>query len=490
VFEFRRDKYYGVDDTGLYEKLKLRHAIWANSYSHTLAPLAETGGPLADDPCMYDETIFQTVLKNVRAILAANPTADFISVSQNDGGDWCHCETCAANEALYGASHNYIQFINRLADIIKDEYPDVKIHTFAYYHTIEPPKSDIKVADNVMLQFTPITSCRSHPLDECDAADIRSGVIRDRVDVAAAMKGWSEIANYIGVWDYVTNFGIYNMGVPNLKDLAQNMRLFADNNAKYVMEQGAHDWATNGEFAELKAYLLGKLLWDPYMEEEKYYALMDEFLKDFYGPGWENIRAFIDYADEVTNDIHFGWWLTPAEYLKMTVTVPDRGAPIPELSADTLRNYKDVDWSPYYMCINTMTCENKDLIDKGFAWFAAAMEAAETEEQRAHIDKSMIQVEMLNAYYYDQLYLRCAYTNLGNIYDGNIAARIADGSMTKEEGNTLKAAFKADIRMPLREEAISLTKDLAHKMLKYGITSLRMATTTQMFLDGIDPFWD
>ena len=50
----------------------------------------------------------------------------------------------------------------------------------------------------------------------------------------------------------------------------------------------------NGEFARLRSYLLGKLMWDPYMTEEEYNRLMNEFLEDYYGAGWQYIRDFID----------------------------------------------------------------------------------------------------------------------------------------------------------------------------------------------------
>jgi hypothetical protein len=50
----------------------------------------------------------------------------------------------------------------------------------------------------------------------------------------------------------------------------------------------------SGEFGELRAFLLAQLTWNPYMTEEEYYGLMDEFLKAYYGDGWMYIRQFID----------------------------------------------------------------------------------------------------------------------------------------------------------------------------------------------------
>ena len=44
---------------------------------------------------------------------------------------------------------------------------------------------------------------------------------------------------------------------------------------------------------------MSKILWNPYMTEEEYYAHIDEFLEAFYGPGWTYIRKYIDMADNI-----------------------------------------------------------------------------------------------------------------------------------------------------------------------------------------------
>ena len=71
---------------------------WAGGSCHTIGRLAEMEGDFTDrQPCLTDETVYETVLENVRKTLAAHPEARFISVSQNDSHDWgvgCQCEQC------------------------------------------------------------------------------------------------------------------------------------------------------------------------------------------------------------------------------------------------------------------------------------------------------------------------------------------------------------------------------------------------------------
>jgi hypothetical protein len=75
-----------------------------------------------------------------------------------------------------------------------------------------------------------------------------------------------------------------------------NMQFFAENNVKGIYEEGNYMAAQcNSEFAELRAYLLCKLLWDPYLD---YDATMNDFLRAYYGEGWQYVREYIDMTME------------------------------------------------------------------------------------------------------------------------------------------------------------------------------------------------
>jgi hypothetical protein len=76
---------------------------------------------------------------------------------------------------------------------------------------------------------------------------------------------------------------------PNLRVLQPNVRFFVDNHAKGMFAQGNRE--TKGEFAELRAYLLAKLLWDPDCDID---AHMNDFLQGYYGAAAEPIRQYID----------------------------------------------------------------------------------------------------------------------------------------------------------------------------------------------------
>ena len=76
------------------------------------------------------------------------------------------------------------------------------------------------------------------------------------------------------------------------------MQFFAENNVVSMFPQG-NGQGISGEFGELRAYLLAKLMCDPFMTKEEYSNHMNEFLAAYYGEGWEYIRAFIDKTSEL-----------------------------------------------------------------------------------------------------------------------------------------------------------------------------------------------
>ena len=279
-------------------------------FVHTLGALSETGGGASANPCLTSEEIYQTVLKNLRKILEENPNVNIVSVSQNDNNTYCQCENCAASDKYYATSNVYssvggpagtlLAFVNRIAEELEPDYPNLVIDTLAYNYTQSPPKN-IVPRHNVCIRVCSIRVCFMHPMTECPDAKGPNGVMWTRTyQFLPDLLGWGEICDRIYVWDYTTNFAYYIAPFSNFGSLRQNMRLYHENGVRGIFEQG-NSQSISGEFGELRAYLIAKLMWEPYMSEEEYYAHMDEFLAAYYGEGWEGIRAFIDLTTELVS---------------------------------------------------------------------------------------------------------------------------------------------------------------------------------------------
>ena len=342
-------------------------------FVHTLASLAEMGQiQPGDQPCLTDETVYQTVLKNVRQWLRDNPDATIISVSQNDSYDGqlgCQCANCKAVDEEEGSpAGSLLRFVNRIADDIKDEFPNVYVDTLAYRYTRKAP-SITKPRDNVIIRLCPIDVCVSH---KYETDTMSRSFIQDFED-------WSAICDKLYIWDYITDFGFYQSPFPDFESLYYNIQYFAEHNVVGFFELGNYT-SYSGEFDELRSYLACKMMWNPDMTKDEYDALMLEFLKDYYGDGAPYIKEYIDYLYSFSKKRHFDCYSRPDEILGT----------------------------------NTMGDAKKtEFFDKIQTLFADAL-AATSDEIHDNVEKASIQVK----YLYLFVYGNDTYVNeLNELYD-------------------------------------------------------------------------
>ena len=304
-------------------------------FVHTLGALTETGGGASPNPCLSldspeGQANYEKVIKNLRAKLEADPTINIVSVSQNDLNEYCHCSYCLASYAKYtnnandyekgGTAGNLLVFVNKVAEELEKDYPDLIIDTLAYNYTQAPPK-DIVPRHNVCIRVCSIRVCFMHPMTECKDYAGPNGQVWTRTSTFRTdFINWGKICDRIYVWDYTTNFRYYIAPFSNFGSLRENMQFYHENGVRGMFPQG-NSQSISGEFGELRAYLLAKLMWNPYMSEEEYYTHMNEFLKAYYGDGWVYIRQFIDKTTQLASDGCINIYeeplqsITEAEYL-------------------------------------------------------------------------------------------------------------------------------------------------------------------------------
>jgi len=103
------------------------------------------------------------------------------------------------------------------------------------------------------------------------------------------IEGWSKICRNIMIWDYEVQFTNYLCPFPLFHTLQPNIQFFNKNGATAHFQQCN---AVHGvEFAELKTYLLSKLLWNPNADAD---AIINDFMKGYYGPAAPFIRQYFD----------------------------------------------------------------------------------------------------------------------------------------------------------------------------------------------------
>jgi len=306
--------------------------------------------------CLTNDEMRAELTKNVLEILRkrANPNARFISISQNDWDDWCTCEKCKALDDLE-ESHagTVVHFINKVAEDIEKEFPDVWVETLAYQYTRKPPKF-VKPRDNVIIRLCPI---------ECSFSQtLRDG--KQNRSFHEDIEGWSKIAHQLFIWDYVTNFGMFLIPHPNYDVLADNIRFFVDNGSIGLFEQG--DWYTTvGDFIRMRTYVMSHLMWDPSLDE---HALRADFINGYYG---EAAAPIIQ------------------EYLNLLVKrVEDTGIYLKAFHQDT------TEWLDY----DTL-CEASALMERAIEVTVEALGADAPEVVRIRREKMAIDMVWLQEYY-------------------------------------------------------------------------------------------
>jgi len=241
--------------------------------------------------CLANPDVLRIITERIKHKMRELPEYLIYDVSQNDWGNPCECSDCQAVVDREGSqSGPIIQFVNQVADHVRAEFPDKFIGTLAYSYTRKPPKT-LKPHQNVVVRFCSIECCFAHDFKSCP----------ENKTFVEDMNGWAAIAPHIYIWDYVVNFSHYLMPYPNFRVLQPNIQFFRDHNAIGIMEQAAYQ-SRGGEFAELRAYLIAKLLWNPEAEVE---PIINDFMYGYYGRAGQFVRAYFDLLHgRLTPDTH------------------------------------------------------------------------------------------------------------------------------------------------------------------------------------------
>ncbi len=296
--------------------------------------------------CLTNEKVKEIVAEEVLVLLdtAHNPAADvqIVSLTQHDNQLYCQCDNCKALDGANGSqSGTMISFVNDIAGRVKAYgYENIVFDTFAYQYTRKAP-SQVRPREDVIVRLCSIECCFGHTLDDpkCE----------QNLEFMKDLREWGKICNRIYIWDYVHNYAQTLCIFPNFGVLQRNVQIFYENNAKGLYEEGNYYIDnSDAEFAEMRTYLLSKLMQNPYLDFE---AEMNGYLNGVYGPGGCYIKEFIDVITEhaVTDGKHLS---------------------IYQASQKTLYNMTDED------------------VEKCNELWAKAKDAAENEEQLAQLRRS------------------------------------------------------------------------------------------------------
>jgi hypothetical protein len=269
------------------------------------ARAVKNGAGHYNQPCLTNEGAYQLILSNALAKIASDKKSNILSVSENDGGDYCRCENCAESYAQYGVSGTFYRFINRIAKDIGEEYPDVYIDTLSYSMSKELPKN-IKMEENVIIRVCP---------EMCNFCDDPT-TCEQLAEQSKRVTDFSSICSHVYVYFYPINWSNLFSALPSYDAMYYDMRFFAESGVKGVYAEGYSK--ENPEFGELKAYLMAKLMQNPYMSKSEYEYHYNDFLEGYYGDAAEYIDGYIELTKKMIDENmkkngHLDHWFETAD---------------------------------------------------------------------------------------------------------------------------------------------------------------------------------
>ena len=233
-------------------------------------------------PCLSNPDVLRIVTSNLLERMRKDPDARFYGVSQMDNDNWCDCPACRAiDEEEKSHAGTVVRFVNAVAEAIEKEFPNAIIETLAYHWSRKPP-AKTRLRRNVTVCLCTSSCDFAQPLPE-NPYPANKSFCEDIV-------GWGRQTDRLYVWDYTTDFHYYPLPFPNVLALQGNIRFLHDNGVRFLFEQGDMN-GYHGDFAELKAWLQAKWMWNPDLPMN---PLLDEFFERYYGAGAPFVREWFD----------------------------------------------------------------------------------------------------------------------------------------------------------------------------------------------------
>lgn len=144
-------------------------------------------------PCYSNPKTVKVAVENICEYLKKNPKTKSLSLSVNDGGSFCECESCKKAQGgkknslgLPDYSNLYFNWVNKVVEKVSAKYPNVYFGCLAYREVMAPPSFKLHPKIVPFICFD-IYTCLDPETKE------------KRFEI---IKKWSKKARQWGHWDY------------------------------------------------------------------------------------------------------------------------------------------------------------------------------------------------------------------------------------------------------------------------------------------------
>ena len=258
-------------------------------YFSLVSPANWVGGGKPEQPkrTNMDGNVWQLCTSNneVRQIiaekLAANPTTDIQSISPNDGGGFCECDKCKAQDyplqKQFPLTNRMYDFLADIAARVKKLNPKTKIGLFSYSYFAGVPSRKVQLPDNCYLSLCYIQVEQLTPEMQKELDDKIIGLGK----LGAKIVG----REYWGTHYY------QGMPIDHSRLIAHNINLLSKYGAAGIYGEPANNFAIR----PWDNYLLAKLSWNPSLKRED---VMKDFCKNAFGNAADLMYEYFDSCEK------------------------------------------------------------------------------------------------------------------------------------------------------------------------------------------------
>ena len=278
------------------------------------------------------------IFEKMKEVFLEDQNHDYIPFMVNDGGGWCSCSQCIADNDKYeDPTQNYcatqIKFINKLADKLKEwneevcpdrelvicimsygklDIPPVQLNSDGKYTVIPEVITDedgtvisvdsdaYKLRDNVAVQITYGTY-----LYDMNYKGNDKGIRK--------IEQWGAITRNLYFWTYSASFANYLLPYNILESRRQFIDKFMDVGCILIFDNGRWDSNYSSDFNALKSYVTARLEWNSQLPLDQ---LIEEFCDGYFGEAssvmqemieeYRSYSAHLYYDKGVTFYLHAG----------------------------------------------------------------------------------------------------------------------------------------------------------------------------------------
>jgi len=291
----------------------IRGGEWNEFAGHTLYTILPPDKWFADHPELYPLVKGQRTAKHssgrAAEVCVANPelpriVADYICDyfanhpaakrfginAEDEPSYWCECDQCKAldteeidwsqnGKTSMHLTDRWMYFINKVAELVEQKYPDKTIFTFAYGSTRELPRKYLP-RRNVMIELTWWDRCFKHKVIDAACEVNAKGMQRFR--------DWSRLAG-LSVYRYL-DYHHLEAPCPYYHAEADILRAIHAEGCRHLSDE----WDSTFTSSPLLLNLRARLAWDINTDVDAY---IDDFCRRVYGEAATAVASYFRHLE-------------------------------------------------------------------------------------------------------------------------------------------------------------------------------------------------